>query len=195
MTGAAEVPQLGTQKEFATLIGRSEAMVNKHKRAGRLVMVGRLVDFEASRARIRNASGVPSSDNQCPVVEHALRVALRDAVSLQALFCAAEGRSSGDHAEKLLAEAIAIMAANLFDAVCGSPAGTFPDAALRALGQVHALARAREQVLENALRADADRLSFLLDQVGWLDSLVEAPLRALVQSLQLAAGGLAEVAR
>lgn len=188
--GTQPGPRLGTQKEFAATIGRSAAMVNKHKRAGRLVMVGRLVDFEASRARIASASGSPMTAT--PAAPHPLRAALRDAISLQALFCASEGRAAGDHAEKLMAEAIAIMAANLFHAGWDAPAGTFPDPALHAVGQIAALARAREQILDEALRAEPDRLSFLLDQVGWLDSLAGDPLRRLVDSLQAAVAGGAQ---
>lgn len=43
---------LETQKEFAERIGRDQSWVTRLKQAGRLVMDGRLVDAEASIARI-----------------------------------------------------------------------------------------------------------------------------------------------
>lgn len=109
---------------------------------------------------------------------------LRDALTLQALFNAAEGRSAGDDAEKLMAEAIVVLSANMWHAGWGSPR-ELPDAALHAIGQVAAIARARDLVLAEALKEpEPDRLSFLLDQVGWLDTLTHAPLGQLVASLQ-----------
>lgn len=109
---------------------------------------------------------------------------LRDALTLQTLFVAAEGRSAGDDAEKLMSEAIAILAASMWHAGWSSPR-ELPDAALHAIGQVAALARARDSLLAEAVKEpESDRLSFLLDQVGWLDTLASQPINQLVASLQ-----------
>lgn len=48
----AQHPDRLPQKEFAALLGCSEAMVTKHKQAGRLVMEGKLVCVAESVARI-----------------------------------------------------------------------------------------------------------------------------------------------
>jgi hypothetical protein len=112
------------------------------------------------------------------------RAACREATCLQALLNAADARAVGDDAEKLLAESIAVIAANLWHACWDSPAGTYPHEVLDCVGKVAALARARNQVLDEAMSAPDDRHSFLVDQVGWLDALAHEVLVRLLDGLR-----------
>lgn len=108
-----------------------------------------------------------------PVDAHAL---LRDAVCLQALWAATDTRAAGDEAEKLLAESISMIAANAWHACWEAPSGAYPAPVLHAVGQLGALARSRLAVLEEAIEAEDERRAFLVDQVGWLDSLAQEAL-------------------
>jgi hypothetical protein len=47
-----------TQAQFAALMGWNRSTVTRAKQAGRLVMVGSLVDVEASRARLADTAGM-----------------------------------------------------------------------------------------------------------------------------------------
>jgi len=50
-------PEIATLSQFAAIIKRSKSYVTKLRQSGKLVMVGRGVDVEASRERMRQASG------------------------------------------------------------------------------------------------------------------------------------------
>lgn len=104
---------------------------------------------------------------------------LREAVCLQALWSATDGRAVGDEAERLLAESIALIAGNACRACWESSVDTYPPQVMQAVGQLDALARSRLAVLQEAMQAETDRHSFLVDQVGWLGSLAQDVLSRL----------------
>lgn len=113
-----------------------------------------------------------------------MRGVLRDAVCVRALLEASDARSAGDDAEGLLGESIAVLAANIWCACWESPNDTVPHEAMHAAGQLGALARARNSVLQEALTEPDDRHSFLVDQVGWLDTMANETATRLIYALR-----------
>lgn len=134
----------------------------------------------APRANTRNIRLVGEREPQKP----ARRELLRDVVCLQALLLATDCRRVGDDAEKLLAESIATIAANIFRACEDAERGEHPPFAMYGGGQLAALARSRLAVLEEASQANEERRSFLVEQVGWLDTLANEVVGRLVTALR-----------
>ncbi len=109
---------------------------------------------------------------------------LRDAVCVLTLLKAADARAAGDDAEGLLGESIAVLSANIWHACWHAPSETYPADVLHAAGQLGALASSRNSVLHEAMSAPDDRHSFLVDQVGWLDTLAQETAGRLIGALR-----------